>query len=166
VAKKRRGHGRPAVDAKCSRAVSGVQQTWRGGNHSVAAAGQIRPSDGPILRVRVGFRTITPVEGVVIQLAGAVGEIVQCQLGLKGLTLGIVSERAPLDRIVVVGPEQPAGLDHRISNPSARLVEHQSLDGAEPGAVAAVNGDVLHAITAAGASIRYERPASLNPSSP
>jgi hypothetical protein len=102
--------------------------------------------DRPVLRVRVRLRAVAPVE-VAVELGRAGAQVVQRQLGFVGLALGIKSERAPQNRIMVVAAEQPAGFYHRVGNHSAHLIEHQSLDRAELCAVAPVDGDVLHAIT-------------------
>src|SRR5216683_40601 len=63
--------------------------------------------------VAVFTRDVAEVEGVVIELARTGSQIIQRQPGFKSLTHGIILERAPLERIVVVAAEQPAGLDHR-----------------------------------------------------
>jgi hypothetical protein len=98
--------------------------------------------DRPVLRVRVRSRAVAPVE-VAVELGRAGAQVVQRQLGFVGLALGIISERAPPNRIMVVAAEQPARFDHRVGNHSAHLIEHQSLDRAELCAVAPVDGDVL-----------------------
>ncbi len=66
--------------------------------------------DRPVLRVRVRSRAVAPVEGVAVELGRAGAQVVQRQLGFVGLALGIISERAPQNRIMVVAAEQPAYL--------------------------------------------------------
>jgi len=109
------------------------------------ARGRLRRTalDRPVLWVRV---TLAPVE-VAVELGRAGAQVVQRQLGFVGLALGIISERAPHNRIMVVAAEQPACFEHRVGNRSAHLIEHQSLDRAELCAVAPVDSDMLHAIT-------------------
>ncbi len=111
-----------------------------------------RPADArfshrPILRMPVGPRAIPPIERLAIKLRGTAAQVFHRQIHLVGPAGHIVFERAPRHRVVMPLREKAAGLHHRIGDGSGRLFEHEPLDCADLGAIAAVDRRGLHTIT-------------------
>src|SRR4051812_7500289 len=105
--------------------------------------------DAVIVVHRAGARGVGPVPAIVVAIPGSTFELPLGDAGDVAAEIGIVFQRLPRQRIMVVADaEETPKAQYRVGHPAAHLVDHHPFDRSNLLAIGAVHGRALDLVAA------------------
>src|SRR5664279_830884 len=109
-----------------------------------ALARPLRDADAVIVVDGAGAGSVPPVPAIVVAVFGRAFQLLLRDAGDVAAEIGIVFQRLPGQRVVVVADAQESTeTQHRVGYLAAHLVDHHPFDGSDFLTVGAVNGGSL-----------------------